>query len=99
MPTEERGGVDSIDWLLTSYLASDAFTKPPGKGPGQGGRSEETKADRRRALERFRAKNGGKSCLTVQAHHIRDLMDEVGEGAPGSIAAALARRHWLEAAI
>lgn len=95
-PSGERGGVNSIDWLVTSYLASDAFTKPPGKGPGQGGLSEETKAGRRRELERFRAKNGSKSCLTVQAHHIRDLMDEVGKGAPGSIAAAHPRRNWLK---
>jgi hypothetical protein len=87
-----RGGEGSIDWLVTSYLASDAFTLPASKG----GLADETKAGRRRELERFRAKNGSKSCLTVQPNHIQDLMDEVGEGAPGSIAAAHPRRNWLK---
>ncbi len=87
-----RGGEGSIDWLVTSYLASHHFTEPAGAG----GLSEETKAGRRRQLERFRAKNGSKSCLTVQPRHIQDLMDEIGEGGPGSLKAAHARRNWLK---
>jgi hypothetical protein len=89
IPGAERGGVNSIDWLVSSYLASDAFKLPAGKG----GLSEETKAGRRRELERFRAKNGSKSCLTVQPRHIQELMDEVGEGRPGSLAAAQPKGH------
>jgi hypothetical protein len=75
----------SIDWLVTQYFNSDAFTKPP----EQGGLADETKAGRRRALERFRADHGDKPLGEMQAIHIKALMDQIEGGAHP-------KRNWLK---
>jgi site-specific recombinase XerD len=92
VPGRQRGGVNSIDWLVTSYINSDAFKLAADKG----GLAEETKAGRRRELERFRADHGHKSALTIQPHHVRDLMDKVGADLGSAKAAAHPRRNWLK---
>jgi site-specific recombinase XerD len=92
VPGRHRGGANSIDWLVTSYFNSDAFKLPA----EQGGLAEETKAGRRRELERFRAEHGHKSALTIQPNHVRDLMDKVGADLGSAKAAAHPRRNWLK---
>jgi integrase len=73
----------SIDWLVTKYFNSDAFKPPPI------GLALETQAGRRRTLERFRAEHGDKPLDSLQAIHIKALMDEIKGGAH-------AKRNWLK---
>jgi integrase len=73
----------SVDWLVTQYFNSDAFKPPPI------GLALETQAGRRRTLERFRADHGDKPFASMQAIHIKALMDEIN----GS---AHAKRNWLK---
>ena len=75
----------SIDWLVSQYLSSDAFTKEP----KQGGLAAETKQGRRRTLERFRADHGDKPLASMQAIHIKALMDDIKGGAHP-------KRNWLK---
>jgi integrase len=74
---------NSIDWLVTQYFNSDAFKPPPI------GLALETQAGRRRTLERFRADHGDKPYLSMQAVHIKALMDEIKGGAHP-------KRNWLK---
>jgi hypothetical protein len=71
--------------MLRCYLNSDAFIRPP----KQGGLAKETKSGRRRALERFRADHGDKPYDSMQAVHIKALMDQVPGGAHP-------KRNWLK---
>jgi integrase len=68
---------------VTKYLNSDAFKPPPT------GLALETQAGRRRALERFRAEHGDKPYASMQAIHIKALMDDIKGGAH-------AKRNWLK---
>ncbi|RXH41066.1 site-specific integrase [Bradyrhizobium zhanjiangense] len=74
--TTEEG---TIDWLVDKYYASDQWKRL----------SPETQAGRRRMLERFRADHGDKGYATMQAIHIRALMEEV-PGGPHP------KRNWLK---
>jgi integrase len=74
----------SIDWLVTQYFESVAF-----KHPDEGGLALETQAGRRRALERFRADHGDKPLDSLQAVHIKALMDRIDS-------TAHAKRNWLK---
>jgi hypothetical protein len=78
--THEEG---SIDWLVTQYFNSDAFKPPPI------GLALETQAGRRRTLERFRADHGDKPHASMQAIHIKALMDDIKGGAHP-------KRNWLK---
>lgn len=75
----------TIDWLVTKYFNSDAFTQPPEKG----GLAAETKAGRRRTLERFRADHGDKPHADIQAPHMQALMNQIK-------GTANAKRNWLK---
>jgi hypothetical protein len=69
----------SIDWLVTKYFKSDQWKR---LGP-------DTQAGRNRALERFRADHGDKPLDSLQAIHIKALMDTKG-------GTAHSRRNWLK---
>jgi hypothetical protein len=69
----------SVDWLVTTYLDSDQWK----------GLSTDTQAGRRRALERFRADHGDKPLDSLQAIHIKALMDKNG-------GTAHSKRNWLK---
>ena len=74
--TDEEG---SIDWLVEKYYASDQWKAL----------APETQKARRRMLERFRADHGDKPLASLQAIHIKALMDEV-RGGPHP------KRNWLK---
>src|SRR5258708_5990142 len=69
----------SIDRLVTRYFDSDQWKRL----------SPDTQAGRRRALERFRADHGDKPHDSLQAIHIKALMDERG-------GTAHSKRNWLK---
>jgi hypothetical protein len=69
----------SIDWLVSRYFESDQWK----------GLSADTQAGRRRALERFRADHGDKPLDSLQAIHIKALMDQNG-------GTAHSKRNWLK---
>ena len=69
----------SIDWLVEKYYASDQWKQL----------STDTQKGRRRMLERFRADHGDKPHESLQAIHIKTLMDEVA-GGPHP------KRNWLK---
>jgi len=69
----------SIDWLVTKYFNSDQWKRL----------STDTQNGRRRMLERFRADHGDKQVDSLQAIHIKTLMDEV-TGGPHP------KRNWLK---
>jgi hypothetical protein len=69
----------SIDWLVTKYFNSDQWKRL----------STDTQNGRRRMLERFRADHGDKPHDSLQAIHIKALMDEVA-GGPHP------KRNWLK---
>src|SRR4030081_1319395 len=83
-PRLRTDAVGTIDWLVTQYFASVAFGHPD-----EGGLALETQAGRRRALERFRADHGDKPLASMQAIHIKALMDEIKGGAHP-------KRNWLK---
>src|ERR1700716_3054691 len=74
----------TIDWLVTQYFTSVAF-----RHPDEGGLALDPQAGRRRALERFRADHGDKPLDSLQAVHIKALMDQIDS-------TAHAKRHWLK---
>jgi integrase-like protein len=69
----------SIDWLVTKYYNSDQWKRL----------SVDTQNGRRRMLERFRADHGDKPIDSLQAIHIKALMDEITGGAHP-------KRNWLK---
>ena len=69
----------SIDWLVTKYFSSDHWKRL----------SDDTQTGRRRALERFRADHGDKPLDSLQAMHIKALMDQIG-------GTAHSKRNWLK---
>jgi integrase len=69
----------SIDWLVEKYFGSDQWKRL----------STDTQNGRRRMLERFRADHGDKPLDSLQAIHIKALMDQVA-GGPHP------KRNWLK---
>jgi Phage integrase family len=69
----------SIDWLVMKYFNSDQWKRL----------APDTQAGRRRMLERFRADHGDKPHDSLQAIHIKALMDQV-DGGPHP------KRNWLK---
>ena len=69
----------SIDWLVTKYFDSDQWKRL----------SKGTHGGRRRALERFRADHGDKPLDSLQAIHIKALMDKIDS-------TAHSKRNWLK---
>jgi hypothetical protein len=78
-PRLRTDAVGSIDWLVEKYFGSDQWKRL----------STDTQNDRRRMLERFRADHGDKQLDSLQAIHIKALMDQVG-GGPHP------KRNWLK---
>jgi hypothetical protein len=69
----------SIDWLVTNYFNSDQWKRL----------SKDTQDGRRRTLERFRADHGEKPLDSLQAIHIKALVNEIK-------GTAHSKRNWLK---
>ena len=69
-PRLRTDAMGSIDWLVEKYFASDLWKQL----------SLDTQKGRRRMLERFRADHGDKPLDSLQAIHIKALMDQVAGG-------------------
>jgi len=78
-PRLRTDAMGSIDWLVEKYFASDLWKQL----------SLDTQKGRRRMLERFRADHGDKPLDSLQAIHIKALMDQVA-GGPHP------KRNWLK---
>jgi site-specific recombinase XerD len=74
-----RTNPGTVNALAVAYYQSEAWAKL----------SEDTKKNRRRFIERFRADHGDKRVALLQQHHLERIMADIPK--------LSARRHWLKA--